>query len=60
MEFLLGLGVGVSFGASLGVIVASVLRMSKDENPETRFMKPDGAALREARPAADIVFSRID
>ncbi|HEX7912086.1 MAG TPA: hypothetical protein VF534_28915 [Paraburkholderia sp.] len=53
MEFLLGLAMGVFFGASLGVIVASVLRMSKDENPETRFMKPDGAALREAAESLD-------
>jgi hypothetical protein len=30
MEFLLGLGAGVWLGASLGVIVASILRTSKD------------------------------
>lgn len=53
MGFLLGLGVGASLGASLGVIVASVLRMTKDDDRETRFIEPDGAALREAAELPD-------
>jgi hypothetical protein len=35
MEFLLGLGAGVWLGASLGVIVASILRTSKDDGQVT-------------------------
>ena len=31
MEFLLGLGAGVWLGASAGVFVAAILRMSKDD-----------------------------
>ena len=48
MEFLLGFGVGGSFGACLGVLVAAMLRASKDDAPETRFTEPDGAARRGA------------
>jgi hypothetical protein len=35
MEFLLGLGAGVWLGASFGVIVASILRTSKDDEHVT-------------------------
>jgi hypothetical protein len=48
MEFLLGLGLGVSFGACVGVLVAAVLRAGRDDAPETRLTERDEAALREA------------
>ncbi|MGF7000365.1 hypothetical protein P3T25_008755 [Paraburkholderia sp. GAS32] len=53
MEFLLGFGVGGSFGACLGLLVAVMLRASKDDALETRFTEPDGAALRKACRVAE-------
>lgn len=53
MSFLFGLGVGMSLGASLGVLVASLLRASRDGDCETPFAEPDGSALRKAAESSE-------
>ncbi|SOE68470.1 hypothetical protein SAMN05446635_3319 [Burkholderia sp. OK233] len=41
MEFLLGLAMGTSLGASLGVLVVAWLRACKDEGSRHDYAKPD-------------------
>lgn len=53
MEFLFGLGVGGSFGACLGLLIAAMFRAGRDDVLETRFTEPDGAALRKAADSPD-------
>ncbi|SEJ13196.1 hypothetical protein SAMN05192539_10075 [Paraburkholderia diazotrophica] len=50
MEFLLGLGVGAFLGANFGVVIASVLRTSKDNNESTG---NEDLSLCEMRKAAN-------
>ena len=45
MEFLLGLGVGTSLGATIGVLVVAWLRTLKDEGRRHDYAKPDQPAL---------------
>lgn len=53
MEFLFGFGVGGSLGACLGLLVAAMLRASRDDALETRFTEPDGATLRKTADSPD-------
>ena len=48
MGFLLGLGAGIWLGASIGVFVASLLRMTKGNDCDTRNDEPNVPGLREA------------
>ncbi|CAB3787602.1 hypothetical protein [Paraburkholderia caffeinilytica] len=47
MEFLLGLAIGTSLGACLGVLVVAWLRACKDESSGRDYAKPDRSALGE-------------
>jgi len=48
MEFLLGLGAGIWLGASIGVFAASLLRMSKYNDCDTRNDEPGVPGPRKA------------
>jgi hypothetical protein len=55
MEFLLGLTIGTSLGASLGVLVVAWLRTCKDEGRRHDYPKPDRSALNEDLPGTRVM-----
>jgi hypothetical protein len=55
MEFLLGFGFGMSFGACAGVLVAAVLRISKDGDRQLDLTMADESDLGEMGEPPDDV-----
>jgi hypothetical protein len=53
MEFLLGFGIGMSFGSCVGVMVAAMLRMSKEGDRQLDLTTVDESATGEVGEPPD-------